>query len=41
MAEVKSILIAVGALIAGLLVIGWAYGDFRRSTPSVPSKEQK
>ena len=30
MAEVRSILIALGALIAGLLVISWAYGDFRR-----------
>ena len=29
MVEVKSILIAVAALIVGLLVIGWAYGDFR------------
>ncbi len=31
MAEVRSILIALAALIVGLLVIGWAYGDFRRT----------
>ena len=30
MTEVTSILIACAALIAGLLVIGWASGDFRR-----------
>ena len=29
MDEVLSILIAVGALIAGLLLIGWAAGDFQ------------
>ena len=29
MQEVFSILMALAALIAGLLVIGWAYGDFR------------
>lgn len=28
MDEVIGILVAVGALIAGLLVLGWAYGDF-------------
>jgi hypothetical protein len=28
MQEVIGILIALGALIAGLLVLGWAYGDF-------------
>lgn len=31
MIEVFAILIALGALIVGLLGIGWAYGDFRRS----------
>ena len=30
MDEVLSILIALAALIAGLLILGWAYGDFRR-----------
>ena len=30
MAEVRSILMALVALIVVLLVIGWAYGDFRR-----------
>lgn len=29
MQEVFSILMALTALVAGLLVIGWAYGDFR------------
>lgn len=31
MKEVVGILIAVSALVLGLLVIGWCYGDFRRS----------
>jgi hypothetical protein len=35
MQEVFAILVAMGALIAGLLVISWAYGDHRsRSKPS-------
>ena len=29
MAEVIGIAIATGALVLGLLVISWAYGDFR------------
>jgi len=29
MTEVIGILIATGALVVGLLVISWAYGDFR------------
>jgi len=29
MTEVIGILIATGTLIVGLLVISWAYGDFR------------
>ena len=29
MQEVFAILVAFGALIAGLLILGWAYGDFR------------
>ena len=29
MTEVIGILIATGALLVGLLVISWAYGDFR------------
>ena len=32
--EVVGILIAVGALIGGLLVLGWAYGDFRNGAKS-------
>ena len=35
MQEVFAILVAVGALIVGTLVIGWAYGDFR-SRPVAP-----
>ena len=34
MEEVKSILVALGAMLLGLLVIGWAYGDFRKSNSS-------
>ncbi len=30
MDEVLSILIALGALVAGLLLIGWAAGDFHK-----------
>ena len=30
MDEVAGILIALGGLIGGLLVLGWAYGDFNR-----------
>lgn len=29
MTEVVGIILATGALVLGLLVIGWAYGDFR------------
>ena len=29
MAEVIGIVIATGALVLGLLIISWAYGDFR------------
>ena len=29
MDEVFAILVSVGALVVGILVIGWAYGDFR------------
>jgi hypothetical protein len=30
MDEVLAILIACGALVAGIWVMGWAYGDFRK-----------
>ncbi len=30
MQEVFAILVAVTAMIIGILVIGWAYGDFRK-----------
>lgn len=29
MAEVFAIVVACGALVVGILIIGWAYGDFR------------
>ena len=42
MSEVFSILVALGALIVGLLGIGWACGDFwSRSETSPPSSQQK
>ena len=31
MTEVVGILIACGALIGGLWLLGWCYGDFKRS----------
>ena len=31
MEEVRSILIAIAAMLAGLWLIGWAYGDFRKA----------
>ena len=37
MEEVRSILIALAALILGLLGIAWAYGDFRRDKASKSS----
>ncbi len=30
MQEVFAILVAVGAFIAGMLAIGWAFGDYQR-----------
>jgi len=30
MQEVFAILVAVTAMVLGILVIGWAYGDFRK-----------
>ena len=30
MDEVMAILIAVGAMVAGIWLIGWGYGDFRK-----------
>ena len=34
MDEVTGILIAVGAMFAGLWVLGWAFGDFNKPTGS-------
>ena len=36
MDEVTGILIAVGALIVGLIGLGWACGDFNQPKPSAP-----
>ncbi len=36
MEEVAGILVVVVALIAGLLVLGWAYGDFHRPSGTPP-----
>jgi len=38
MDEVAGILIALGGLIGGLLILGWAYGDF--NTPKGTSGTQ-
>ncbi len=42
MVEVLAILIACGALVVGLLVLGWAYGDFQkpRAGGSTPPPRQ-
>ena len=37
MTEVVGIVIACGALIGGLLLLGWCYGDFERRTPPPPA----
>ena len=41
MDEVFAILLAVGALVIGILVIGWAYGDFRSRPGTFDSQERK
>ena len=38
MDEVTGILIAVGAMIAGLLLLGWAFGDFNKPKGSSGSE---
>lgn len=38
MDEMAGILMAVAAMFAGLLVIGWAYGEFERPKPTPPQK---
>lgn len=38
MAEVVGIGVATAALIVGLLVIGWAYGDFRKPHATAQKK---
>lgn len=40
MGEVLSILFALGALVLGLLVSGWAFGDFE-PPPGVSTQEQE
>ena len=39
MVEVFAILVALAALLLGLLAISWTYGDFRRQ-PAAPSSQQ-
>ncbi len=39
MNEVTSILIAVSAMFAGLLLLGWAYGDFNRPPGAGPDRK--
>ncbi|MBI3021530.1 MAG: hypothetical protein HYY90_01380 [Candidatus Omnitrophica bacterium] len=43
MVEVVGILIAVGALLGGLLLLGWAFGDFqpRRGGSSPETKPEE
>ena len=41
MDEVGGILIAVGALLLGILVIGWAYGDFQPSKAAAKPADAK
>ena len=38
MDEVTSILIAVGAMLAGLVFLGWVFGDFPPPKSTIPSK---
>lgn len=40
MDEVAGILVAVVALILGLLALGWAYGDFSRPAAAPPKPDQ-
>ena len=41
MEEVRGILIALAALLVGLGILGWAYGDFRRPMAHRPASEKK
>jgi hypothetical protein len=41
MDEVTGMLIAVGGLFAGLLLLGWACGDFSQPKPPSPTDEPK
>lgn len=41
MDEVAGILIALGGLIGGLLVLGWAYGDFTTPTGTSGTADSK
>ena len=38
MDEVTSILIAVGAMLAGLVFLGWTFGDFQPPKSTTPNK---
>ena len=41
MVEVFAILIALGALIVGILGIGWVYGDFRPRSGDLPQETRQ
>ena len=41
MNEVTAICIAIGALFAGLAVLGWAYGDFNPQPVPIRVEEKK
>ena len=41
MDELIGIIVALAALVLGLLGIGWAYGDFRRPVPPAGPSDQK
>ena len=41
MDEVTGILIAVGALVGGMLLLGWACGDFQRPKGSSHAPDAK
>ena len=41
MDEVAGILIALGGLIGGLLLLGWAYGDFNKPRDASGTDDRK
>ncbi len=41
MNEVTAILIAVGAIGAGIVILGWAFGDYNRPKSSKPTEAKR